>query len=137
MGQVIMMAAVSTGVNESGLASIDVPLAGNLIGISWAGYTDFDTDNDYQVWQLSFGSTFTIANDSRGVIDNATAGEFTTTATGMVVGKVDRYTSLPDIPCGMGERLYLHSMAAVGVVGTVRACLHFDFNLDKPLVRRR
>jgi len=137
MGTAIQMAATSSGGTESALASIDCPMSGNILGVEWSVTADYDTDNDAQFWQVSFGSASTTANDSRQVISNCTMGGLTFTAGGSVIAGRQQYTKLPDIPVGMGERLYLHSVAAAGVVGTARAVLHFDFDLDKVQVRRR
>jgi len=132
------MVASSTGGSENALASIDVPQNGNLIGVEWSGRTAIDTTADHQTWQLSFGSTLSTANDSRQVLSNATMGTHThLTAVGDTVGQVNKFTVIPDVPVGMGERLYLHSSAAAAVVGTVFCLLHFDFDLDKVQVRRR
>jgi hypothetical protein len=132
------MVATSTGGTENALASIDVPMNGNLIGVEWACNSDMDVTGDDQVWQLSFGSTSSVANDSRQVISNLNMGGYVhLTAVGAVVSQGNRYTPLPDVPVGMGERLYLHSIAAAGVVGRAMAVLHFDFDLDKVQVRRR
>ena len=137
MGTIIQMAAVSTGGTESALAQIDVPMNGNIIGVDWTGYTDFDTTGDFQLWQLSFGSAFTSANDSRQVIANATVGFLRIGAAGIMLGVLNHFVILPSVPVGMGERLYIHSSALAGVVGTVRVALQFDFDLDKVQVRRR
>lgn len=138
MGTVLQMAAVSTGGVESALASIDVPMNGNIVGVEWVARALWDTTADLQDWQLSFGSTYTDANDSRQVISMCTLGSLVvSTAVGMEVGKENHYTPIPDVPVGMGERLYLHSNAAAGVVGRVKALLHFDFDIDKVQVRRR
>jgi hypothetical protein len=133
-----MVVATSSGGDQSALTSIDVPKDGSLIGVEWAGYTIFDTTLDFQLWQLSFGSTLNNINDSRQIISMATVGGVTVlTSVGAVVGKVEGYTKIPDIPVGAGERIFMHSAAAAAVVGTVRAMVHFDFDLDLPRARRR
>lgn len=137
MGTVIQMVAASTGGTESALANIDCPMNGVIEGIEWACRADLDTDNDRQQWQVSFGTTYTSANDARQVISNVTLGGLTFTAGGSVIGQANQYTPLPDVPVGMGERIYLHSDAAGSVVGTGIAALHFSFDLDKVSVRRR
>jgi hypothetical protein len=131
------MRGASTGGTESALAQIDVPMNGHIVGIEWACNADFDTDNDSQTWQLSFGSVNVDVNDSRQVISTITVGFMTFTAGGSVVAKANGFTMLPDIPVGMGERLFLHSLAAAGVVGVARLVIHFDFDLDQMKVRRR
>jgi hypothetical protein len=137
MGTVIAMQVTSTGGTESGLAAIDVPKDGALIGVTWACRTFWDTTLDFQDWQLSFGSASSTANDSRQIISEVSLGTMTIGAAGIMVGQANVYDSIPDIQVGMGERIFLHSIAAVAVVGHVVALLHFDFDLDMPKARRR
>jgi hypothetical protein len=138
MGTVIMMVATSTGGDQSALASIDVPKDGALIGVDWSGHSIYDTTLDFQLWQLSFGSTLSLINDSRQVISMASFGGMTVfTAVGAAIAMIDKYVHIPDIPVGSGERIFLHSTAAAGVAGIVRGLLHFDFDLDLPRARRR
>lgn len=138
MGTAIVMRGVSAGGTESAIAQIDVPMNGNLIGVEWSGRSDLDADGEFQFWQLSFGSAANETNDARQVIAMSSAGFLTVlTAVGTGIGVCDKYTRLPDISVGMGERLFLHSIASAGVVGLVYAILHFDFDLDKVAVRRR
>lgn len=136
MSSAIMMVATSTGGTESSLAAIDAPQSGRIVGVEWACNTDFDTDNDNQLWQLSFGSTFSQANDSRQVISNISLGSLTFTAGGSVIGLANGFTAM-DIIVQAGERLFLHSSAAAAVVGTARATVHFDFDEARAAVRRR
>lgn len=132
------MTATSTGGAESALAQIDVPMNGNIIGVEWNVRAIIDTTADFQTWQLSFGSTISVANDSRQVISNVTIGQIAIlTAVGAAVGQGGMYVKIPEIPVGMGERLFLHSQAAAGLVGVALLLIHFDFDLDKVQVRRR
>jgi hypothetical protein len=137
VGTVIMMVAASTGGTESGLASIDVPLSGALLGVEWAARCFFDTTLDFEEFQLSFGSVFVVSNDSRQVIATTTLGGLVIGAAASPIGQAAHYVALPDIPVGMGERLFLHAFGSAGAVGVCRCCLHFDFNLDLPKARRR
>lgn len=140
MGTIIGMYGTGTFSTtiSSNVASIDVPKEGLLIGVSWAMRADLDADGEHMQWELSFGSSgsFTV-NDTRQVIDVVDAGIFSVVTSGGGVGEVNRYTPLPDIPVGMGERIYLHAVASASIVAAVHALLHFDFDLDKALTRRR
>jgi len=137
MGSVIQMAGTSAGGTETSLATIDVPADGFITGVEWGCRADFDTDNDFQTWQLTFGSTTNVGNDSRANISNVTLGGLTFTAGGSVIAGASKYTSLPDIPVSGGERLFLHSVAAAGVVGVALCCIHFSFEETRNLPRRR
>ena len=164
MGTAIMMVATTAGGNENALASIDSPMTGNLIGVEWSGYADFDTDNDCRDDQYcvkrealapvpdplerrSKAGAQLLRRPRQLVHDqswcltgeegDAGLASRHPALVGHAIGKVDRYAKIPDIPIGMGERLYIHSRAAAGVVATVFCLLHFDFDLDKVQVRRR
>lgn len=138
MGSIIQMRGVSTGGTESGLAAIDIPKNGDIVGVEWAIETALDTTADSQSWQVSFGSVMALVNDSRQVIANASLGRLTfATAVGATIGRVDRFAIIPDLPVSMGERLFLHANGSAGVVGTCLVCIHFNFDLDMPLARRR
>jgi len=137
MGTAILMRAGSTGGTENAIVNIDVPMNGNIIGVEWACRALYDTTSDAQEWQFSFGSASTTSNDSRQVISHISLGGLTFTAGGSVIAQANGYTKIPDIPVGMGERLYLHSLATAGVVGVANLLVHFDFDLDKVQVRRR
>ena len=138
MGTVIMMAAVATGGNENALASIDVPMTGHLIAVEWAANFLLNLSTEVGRLQLSFGSTYSSANDSRQVISNVNSGKVgEVTAAGEVLGQANTFTILPDLPVGMGERLYLHGSSSAGVTADALVCLHFDYDLDKVSVRRR
>jgi hypothetical protein len=137
MGTAIVMKGSTTGGTESALASIDVPMNGNIVGVDWSAYVTFDTNADFVEFQLSFGSAVSQVNDSRQVISMATAGTVTLVTSGIYHGKVDKYVAIPNISVGMGERLYLHSVAAAGVVSVAYCVIYFDFDLDKMAVRRR
>lgn len=139
MGTVVGMTGVITGGTENNIASIDVPMNGHLVGVDFDLLADLDTDGDHATVELSFGSTgSSTTNDTRSRIATCTVGAAAVlTAVGVSVGRGSKYVQLPDIPVGMGERIYLHSLAAATTPGTARANLHFDFDLDKAMVRRR
>ncbi len=137
MGTVIGMVATTTGGVQSALTSIDVPSNGALIGVEWAVSLDGDADGDTFDAELSFGSTSSLAsNDTRSRISTVGIG-FAGAAAAPFIPAANSYSQLPDIPVGMGERIYLHSSATAAVVGRIQCNLHFDFNLDKAMVRRR
>jgi hypothetical protein len=138
MGTVIGMYAATTGGSQNALAAIDIPAEGLLVGVEWAVTADLDADAEYAFIELGFGSTITLGNnDTRSRISVMSLGQATFTAGQAVVGQGNGFTKLPDLPVGIGERLYLHSLAVAGVVCQVHCNLHFDFDLDRPRARRR
>lgn len=136
MGSIITLVGAITGGTESNIAAIDVPANGVLQAVDWAYTLDADAGDDLGNLQLSFGSAYVLANDSRQLISSCRV-LFTLTTSGVMHGFVNRYVQLPDIPVGMGERIYLHHLGTASTIGTGVAHVHFDFNLDLPQVRRR
>lgn len=137
MGTLLQMRGVSTGGVEN-LATIDVPMNGEILGVEWNYRLIYDTTADQISFQLSFGSTYADVNDSRQVISNCLSGQFTSiSAVGVVVGGDNFHHPIPQVPVSMGERLFLHSSAAAGVVAVCFALVEFSFDLDKVQARRR
>jgi len=134
MGTVIQMYASATPADN--VANIDVPKTGNLIGLDWSMSVAASGADFSNRAQLSFGSVSTLnVNDARSHIGQcALAADLTTS--GAAVTFVDRYVALPEIPVSAGERLYLH-FGGTAISITVNLALHFDFDLDQPLTRRR
>lgn len=134
MGTVIQM--YSAVVPADGMASIDVPHDGKLVGVDWAIRALMAGADTTWVAQLSFGSTGQFAvNDTRSVISVCSMYiDLTTSGAGEAF--VNKFVILPNIAVGMGERIYLHG-AGTAVVGTLNVCLHFDFELDRAQARRR
>jgi len=138
VGTVIGLVGSGTGGTQSGLATIDVPRDGKLQGVAWFVNGDIDADAETMDCQVSFSSTYSNTNDSRSVISAVTLGTATVlTAVAIATAKVNFYDPLPDIPVAGGERLYLHAFATAGVTTSIRASLHFSFDLDQAQVRRR
>lgn len=136
MGSTIKMVGDITGGDEDGIATIDVPMQGHLVGVDWAAQYHMDADAEYFQAQLSFSSDGSFqANDNRAVISEIRA-ELTLTTSGTVPGGINRYVPM-DLPVMAGERIYLHSFGAAGVTGRVGAILHFDFNVPGMVARRR
>jgi len=135
-GTNITMVGVGTGGAESGLAQIDVPLSGNIIGVFWTVDADLDADAEVCIAQLSFGSSYSGANDARQVISVVGMRASLVTAAGAVPCSITA-NHIMSLPVQMGERLYLHGQATAGVGQNIRAVISFDFDLDRPLARRR
>ena len=52
--EVIGMYATSTGGAESGLANIDIPQDGAILGLDWDAHVDLDADAEVWDCELSF-----------------------------------------------------------------------------------
>ena len=136
MGMNILVAATSAGGGQNGLAQIDSPSTGNLVGVFWTGAFIPPAGSATCEWQLSFGSSYAVNNDSRMIISHLALRKQEITAVGEVLGFLPAYHPMV-MPISMGERLWLHCSATAGDTSTVRVMLSFDFDLDRPSVRRR
>lgn len=136
MGTTILLSGTIAGGVESGLASIDVPANGLLVGYDLVHYADLDADGDNSEIQISFGSAFNNANDSRQLIGFSVLNAVFVTS-GRALTSQTKYVSLPDLQVGMGERIYVHSTTTASTPGGFGVILHFDFELDRPRVRLR
>jgi len=137
MGSTIKMYAAGGGGTENGDASVDIPMAGDLVGVRWAVDADCNANGEYVYAQLSFRSagSFT-TNDDRGVLSEVRMS-FQLTTSGIYGPFVNIYEPLPDIPIAAGERLYLNLISTAGVLTNCVCILHFTFDLDKIASRRR
>lgn len=138
MSSRIMMTATGTGGTESSLAAIDVPNDGFIQTVAWHCIADLDTDADTVIWQLSFGSTFAAANDSRQVVSMCHLSSSIITAAGAVPVSINYYDNLGNgIPVSAGERLFVNVQATASVTSTGRCMITFSFDESRPSVRRR
>lgn len=138
MGTRIQMKGTGTGGAQDQIAQIDVPLNGNIVGVTWNTLVDLDADLEYSLLQLSFGSAFMQSNDSRAVISTFSSGQVSTvTGVGEHVNGGNFSDALMTIPVSMGERIFMHALASAGVSTVAYATIDFDFDIDRPLARRR
>lgn len=137
MGAIIQLRANTSGGTESALAAFDVPKDGGIVGVAWSVSPIWDTTLDNGLFQVSFGSTISLTNDSRQVISNLSIGNLVFTAGGTYVAGGSFHDAIPDVQVSMGERIFLHSASAAAMVATVIALVQFTFDLDQPRARRR
>lgn len=135
-GTNILMTAAFTGGQQNALAQIDCPLSGNITGVAWVLSADVDADQDFATAEVSFGSVYVLANDSRQVISIAGVGASQVTAASVVRIDTNYYDAM-SLPVSAGERIYLHVNATASLPGTANAIIHFDFDIDRPQARRR
>lgn len=122
---VIHMEGAGTGGNENGIANVDIPEDGTIVGIEWATNADLDADGEFVVPELSFISTSQGGtNDARGIISQI-AGRMSLTTSGVAMVSLNGYTPM-DLAVAGGERLYLHVSASSGVTSTLRCNIHFQ-----------
>ena len=134
MGTTIQLYAAAVPANS--LASIDVPMTGDLVGVDWQITVAASGADSVNMAQVAFGSTLQDAsNDARNVISNCGVSADLTTS-GAAVTFANKYVPLPSLHVAAGERIYLHG-GGTAITMTIRAILHFTFDLDRPSARRR
>ncbi len=120
----LQLSAAGTGGTEDGAASVDVPEDGELVGVDWAGFATFDATAENLTAELSFIATNTIAtNDARGMISQI-AARFNVVTTGGGGFGFNKYVALQDLDVSGGERLYMHLIAAAGLVSRMSCIVH-------------
>ncbi len=124
--EVIGLYGATTGGIEDALAQIDIPQDGVITGVDWDMHADLDADSEAIQIELSFIATNLLdKNDVRGRISSISAEISITTSGAPVVG-IAKFVGPMDLAVSGGERLYLHSVSAAGVIGTVRCNIHLD-----------
>jgi len=136
MGTAVKMYAAGTGGTQDGIASIDVPLSGNLISVWWAVNWSGSADADVFRAQVSFGTAGNFAtNDSRQVISEVRQ-ECQLVTSGELANAINVAHPI-NLPVNQGERVYMHLLVTTSIASQVAAILNFDFDIDRPLARRR
>lgn len=136
-GTNITMFASSTGGAQNGLAQIDIPQTGNITGVHWSIVGTLNATEEVLQVQVSFGSTGVFSsNDQRAIISECSLQAGVLTAVGAVC-EYENVNHVMLLPVSMGERIFMHANATAGVIGQLTAILSFDFDLDRPLARRR
>ena len=131
-----MYAAVSA--TADGVASIDIPEDGEIVGIDWdlVARSGWNTDEAMEV-QLSFLATaqFT-TNDARGAISSISIGIGALATNGVPGGlHASKYVGMPEgLDVAGGERLHLHSLETGSVNAEVRCLIHLKTR--RPTARR-
>lgn len=136
MSSVIVMRGSGTGGSESGVASIDVPQDGFILGC-WVNHrAECDSDGDNSIMQISFGSTYSGVNDTRQVICESLLHSQLTTS-GQVMSSQAYYIDFHNgLPVGAGERIFMHFNATAALVSAANVGLVFSFDEARARIRR-
>ncbi len=139
MSDVLGLYAATTGGTENGLAMIDIPQDGFLVGIDWDWRAILDASESFQI-ELSFLATNQLAtNDVRGRISSISHQAQVLTAVGVSAVSIQKWLSGFDVAMSGGERLFIHADSTAGVVAIGRCNLYIDFGgtLTRRSARRR
>lgn len=135
MSEVISLYGAITGGTQDGLANIDIPADGFILGVDWDINLNMDTDAETASVELSFIATNQLAtNDIRGRISSISSRLAVLSSTSGHVGSLQKWVGPFDISVSGGERIYLHCVSTAGITGEARCSLMVDLGTQ---VRRR
>lgn len=124
--EIIGIVFLITGGTQDAGAQIDIPQDGIIRGIDWDMAVALDAA-EVCGCEFSFISTNQLAvNDVRGRVSSVTTQAGSASGVGLPVSFVQKWVGPFELMVSGGERMFLHSVATTGVVGTVRLNLHFD-----------
>jgi len=124
---VIGMLALGTGGVQNGIAMVDIPQDGVIIGFDWDMNAILDATLETIQAELSFIATNQLnTNDVRGRLTSISAACTVLTAVGGHVVAVQKWLGSFDLAVAGGERLFMHLNATAGVVSIVRCNIYFD-----------
>lgn len=127
MLEIIGMMGTVSGGTEDALSQIDIPQDGIIRAVDWDAYVNLDADLETAAFELSFIATSQVnTNDTRGRISSIGVMCIVVSATSAYLNSLQKFVGPFELVVAGGERLFLHSAAAAGVTGVVRANLHFD-----------
>jgi len=125
--EIIGMYGTISGGTQDAIAQIDIPQDGVLRGFDWDMNFNLDADNEDVQSELSFIAVNQLTtNDVRGRLTSIGAHLAVLTAVGGHIGQIQKWIGGVELMVSGGERMYLHVVSDVGVVGIVRLNLHFD-----------
>jgi len=134
----LQLAGAGTGGTQDALGSLDVPEDGRIVACDWAGYATFDATAENITAEVSFIATNTIAtNDARGMISQVRSRFNNISTTGGGVSDMTKFVTFQDLDVSGGERLYLHLIAAAGLVSSVTCIIHLLTRRDTARRSRR
>lgn len=125
--EIIGMFGGIVGGAQDSIAQIDIPQDGVIRGIDWDMHADLNAALESSMCELSFIATNQfVVNDVRGRISSVSASATVLTAVGLATVFIQKWVGPFELMVSGGERLFLHVLSSVAVVGQVRLNLHFD-----------
>ena len=137
--ELISMRGTGAGGAENGVANVDVPEDGQIVGIQWAMNANLNAIGEFALVEISFIQTLQEAtNDSRGIITIIRSELEVVTSGG---GNVAVNLFVPFGGGGLdvqgGERLFMNMSASAGVVTNANAVIHLNTRRGAPRRSRR
>ncbi len=124
--EVIGLYGVSTGAVENGIAQIDIPQDGFILGLEWDGHALLNATDEFFAAELSFIATNQLTTkDVRGRISSISSQIHLLTS-GIGTNSLQKYVDLKELAVAGGERLFMHFSSTAGVVATMRCNIHFE-----------
>ena len=124
--EIIGMFAAGTGGEQPGIAQVDIPQDGFILGIDWDAFALLNATAEFFKAELSFitASLFQ-TNDVRGRISSISAAINITTSGG-THSAIQKYVDIKELTVAGGERLFMHLSASGGVASDTRCNIHFE-----------
>jgi len=124
--EVIGIYGLIAGGTENGVAQVDIPQDGFILGIDWDANVFLNAAAEFFKAELSFIATNQLqTNDVRGRISSISASMHLLTS-GVGVISVQKYVDIKELNVSGGERLFLHFDATASLGGDVRCNVHFE-----------
>ncbi len=124
--EVIGIYACGAGGTQDGIAQIDIPQDGFILGLDWDGFIFLNADNEFFRAELSFIATNQLGtNDVSGRISSISTSMHLLTS-GANTNSVQKYVDIKELTVSGGERLFMHFEATAGVISEVRCNVHFE-----------
>lgn len=135
--ELIAMRGTGAGGSENGVANIDIPEDGFLVGIDWAVNANLNAIGEVALVEISFIQTLQEnVNDSRGIISIVRL-EFEAVTSGGALVSVNKWVPFANLDVAGGERLFMNMSASAGVVTNANAVIHLNTRRGAPRRSRR
>jgi len=124
--EIIGMYALVAGGVQDGVAQIDIPQDGFILGLDWDASIFLNAATEFFKAELSFIATNQLqTNDVRGRISSISADMHLLTSGANIVS-IQKYVDIKELTVSGGERLFFHFDASASTGGDVRCNIHFE-----------
>ena len=124
--EIIGMYALVAGGVQDGVAQVDIPQDGFILGLDWDANVFLNASTEFFKCELSFIATNQLqTNDVRGRISSISQATHLLTSGAMSLA-IQKYVDIKELTVSGGERLFLHIDASATTGGDVRCNVHFE-----------
>jgi len=124
--EVIGLYGLIAGGVQDGVAQIDIPQDGFILGLDWDVMAFLNAATEFFKAELSFIATNQLqTNDVRGRISSISTSMHLLTS-GANTNSIQKYVDIKELNVAGGERLFLHFDGSASTGGDVRCNVHFE-----------